>query len=49
MKKNRRLKVKVTLERSNDKMVIHIELVRDITGILMHCYAPNFEEVEGAN
>ena len=30
-------------------MVINIELVRDITCTLMHCYAPNFEEVEGAN
>ena len=30
-------------------MVINIELVRDITCTPMHCYAPNFEEVEGEN
>ena len=30
-------------------MAINIELVRDITCTLMDCYAPSFEEVEGAN
>ena len=43
-----RLKVKVTLEGQMIKWS-EIELFRDITSTLMHCYAPNFEEVEGAN
>ena len=44
----RRLKVKVTIEGQMIKWS-YIELVRDITCTLMHCYFPNFEEVEGAN
>ena len=44
----RRLKVKVTLEGQMIKWSL-IELVRDITCTLMHCDAPNLEEVEGAN
>ena len=43
-----RLKVKVTLEGQMTKWS-EIELVRDITCTLMHCYAPNFKEFEGAN
>ena len=43
-----RLKVKVTLEGQMIKWP-EIELVRDITCTFMHCYAPNFEEVEGPN
>ena len=44
----RRLKVKVTHEGQMIKWS-EIELVRNITCTIMHCYAPNFEEVEGAN
>ena len=44
----RRLKVMVTLEGRMIKWSL-IELVGDITCALMHCCAPNFEEVEGAN
>ena len=43
----RRLKVKVTLEGQMIKWS-YSEL-GDLTCTLMHCYAPNFEEVEGAN
>ena len=43
----RRLKVKVTLEDQMTKWS-YIELVRDIICLLMHCYAPNIEEVEGS-
>ena len=42
----RRLKVKVTLDGQMIKWS-EIELVRDITCALMHCYVPNFEEIEG--
>ena len=40
-----RLKVKVTLVSQMIKWLL-IEFVRDITCTLMHCYAPNFKEVE---
>ena len=43
-----RLKVKVTLEGQIIKWS-EIELVRDITCTFMHCYTPNFEEIEKAN
>ena len=44
----RRLKVKITLECKIIKCA-YIELVRAISCTFMHCNAPNFEGVEGAN